>query len=422
MKKLFLSLISIFLVTPVLLIAQENKIIYKFGGQIEFKSYFDDYRSKTSRFDLQYNYPLAPTFNANGVDINKNNSLNFSIMASRLTFSVSGFQLLKADVSSYIEADFLGSAESYLGMFNLRHAYFNLKWNKSSLLFGQTNHLTYIDEVSPGTVGFGAGYPFNTLNRGMLIRYTHKLAKNVDFLVAAEMYSSHKPVGPANAQTQAGLPDLHAQLKFGDPNKIFGGITFGYKLFKPRTVDIAKNLISTTIGAYDVNAFFKATIGKGYTLKLWGIYGGNLTMLNMVGGYGKIAYATDNSNPVLDYKYDNSRTLSAWVDFETPAFDNFKFAIFYGYQKSYGTADNIDVTKNSAGEYTNGYYRDPNLEWFTRIAPRVQYNLSKKLILGLEYNLTYSQWAKSIDSKLRTVDKYAVNHNNRIEVMAKFIF
>jgi len=422
MKKQILLLISIFLFLPLLLIAQENKVTYKFGGVVEFKTFFDDYRSKTGRYELQYNYPLAPNLNASGVDINQSNSLHFSIFSSRLTFSVSGLQLLKADVSSYIETDFLGSTEAYNGMLNLRHAYINLKWKRNNLLIGQSNHLTYVDEVAAGVICFAAGYPFNTLNRGMQVKYSQNLAKNIDLSVAALIYASHKPVGPVNAQMQAGIPDLHAQLKFGDANKIFGGITFGYKFFKPRTVDAMKNLISTTFGAYDVNAFFKATTNKGYTFKLWGIYGENLTMYNMLGGYGKIFYQTDNTNPVLDYDYANSRTLSAWLDFETPAYKNFKFGFFYGYQKSYGTATRIDATKNSAGEYLNGFYRDPALEWFCRISPRVLYSLSKKLIFGVEYNLTYAQWAKTIDANLRPVDKYSVNHNNRLEFVAKFVF
>jgi len=422
MKKLISSIILLLLIAPSLSYSQENKVTYKFGGNIEFKTIYDDYRSKTARYDLQYTYPLAPNYNTSGVDINKSRSLNFSVMASRLTFTVAGFEMLKANVSTYIEADFLGSSETYIGMLNLRHAYINLKWANSSLLFGQSTHLTHIDEVAAGTVCFAAGYPFNTLNRGMEIKYSQKLAKNVDFQIAAMIYSSHKSMGPANAQSQAGVPDLHAQLKFGDPGKIFGGVTFGYKFFKPRTLDAAKQPISTTFGAFDVNAFFKATTNKGYSVKLWCIYGENLTMMGMFGGYGKIAYDNEHNVPVMDYKYASTRALSTWLDFETPAYKNFKFGFFYGFQKSYGTATKIDATKNSSGDYVNGFYRDPSLEWFYRISPRVLYSLSKRLTFGLEYNLTYAQWAKSIDAYLLPVERFSVNHNNRLEFMAKFVF
>ncbi len=259
MKKLLISTILSLLLLPIALIAQENKVVYKFGGQIEFKSYFDDYRSKTSRFDLMYNYPLIPTYNQAGVDINKSNSLNFTVFASRLTFSVSGLKFLNADFNSYVETDFMGASETYLAMLRLRHAYMKLKWSESSLIIGQTNHLTSVDEVTAGTVAFASGYPFAILNRSMQMRYTFQLAKNVNMSVAAHMYSFHKSVGPTNAQSQAGLPDIHAQIKIGDANKVFAGLTVGYKFLKPRTLDADKNPISTTVSAYDISAFFKLT-------------------------------------------------------------------------------------------------------------------------------------------------------------------
>lgn len=90
-------------------------------------------------------------------------------------------------------------------------------------------------------------------------------------------------------------------------------------------------------------------------------------------------------------------------------------------QKNYGTSSRVDVSRINTEEAATGYFRDPNLEWFCRISPRITYNLSKKLIFGLEYNLTYAQWAKSIDANLLPVEKLSVNHNNRIEFMAKFV-
>lgn len=416
MKKIKTIVFLLLLAIPAIVSAQTKEISYKFGGFVEFKSYFDDYRSRTSRYDLQYKYPLSPDLNDEGIDLNKNNSLNYSIAASRLTFSVAGMKFLNADVNTYVEADFLGSGESYINMFNLRHLYMNFQWERSSLLLGQTNHLSYVAEVASNMVGFGSGYPFNTLNRGMQVRYETKLAEKVKFLAAAEIYSGHKSLGPATAQTQAGIPDLHAQLKFGDANKLFGGVTFGYKFFKPRNTDGDKNLISTTVSAFDVSLFAKAVIGKGYSLKLWGIYGENLSMLNMLGGYGKIEYAA--SEP-LDFDYTNLRTLSAWAEFETPYYKNFNFGLFYGYQKNCGTKDKLDTSAYGSNYL---YFSDQKLEWFSRISPRITYSLSKKLIFGLEYNLTFAKWSKSVDENMKPLISFDVNHNNRLEFMAKLIF
>ncbi|MEA5006194.1 MAG: hypothetical protein VB022_07255 [Rikenellaceae bacterium] len=416
MKKRKTALLYLLLAIPVIITAQTKEISYKFGGFVEFKSYFDDYRSRTSRYDLQYKYPLAPDLNDNGIDINMNNSLNYSIAASRLTFSVAGMKFLNADVNTYVEADFLGAGESYLNMFNLRHLYMNFQWKKSSLLMGQTNHLSYVAEVASNMVGFGSGYPFNTLNRGMQIRFETKLAEKIKFLAAAEMYSGHKSLGPASAQAQAGIPDLHAQLKFGDASTLFGGVTVGYKFFKPRNTDGDKNSISTTISAFDISIFAKAVIGKGYSVKLWGIYGENLSMFNMLGGYGKIAYTGPDP---LDFDYTNLRTLSAWAEFETPSYNNFNFGLFYGYQKNCGTNEKLDTSTYGLNYL---YFSDQKLEWFSRVSPRITYSLSKKLIFGLEYNLTFAKWSKSVDANMKPLASFDVNHNNRLEFMAKLNF
>jgi len=401
--------------------AQENKITYKFGGFVEFKSYYDDYRSRVSRYDHIYFYPLAPKLNSSGTDMNETGSLNFSVATSRLTFTVAGMRLLNANITSYIEADFTGSSESYIGMLNLRHAYINMEWEKSALLFGQTDHLTSVKEVAGQTVGFGAGYPFNPLNRNMQIRFSHKFSDNINLILAAHMFSGHNSLGPAKAQAQAGLPNLQAQIKFGNPNKIFGGITFGYKLLKPRVSDNA-NFYKETIGSYDINAFFRANIAKGYTLRLWGIYGENLSHLGMIGGYGKYDNIFSSSTtPVVDYSYANIRAYSTWIDFESPSFNNFNLGIFAGYQKNLGSAKMMDISVLN-GEYLYGFYKDPKLNWFSRISPRITYTLAKKFIFGLEYSLSHARWAKSIDPYFKPVEQFAVNHNNRIEFMAKYLF
>lgn len=420
MKKFIIAL-SLFIIGSSFATAQENKISLKLNGFVEFKTYYDDYRSRVSRYDQIHFYPLAPKLNSLGQDLNNTGSLNFSISTSRLSLTISGIKFLNANIISNIEADFTGSAETYIGMFNLRHAYINMEWEKSSLLFGQTDHLTSVKEVIAQTVGFGGGYPFNPINRNLQIRYTYKFTPGVELILAAHMFGGHNSLGPVNAQAQAGLPNFQAQLKLGNPDKIFGGITIGYKLLKPRSAD--NNVFyQKTIGSYDINAFFRANIAKGYNLRLWGIYGENLSHLGMIGGYGKyVDYLSSSTSPIDDYPYANIKALSTWLDFETPSYKNFKLGIFAGYQKNLGTSKTMDMTK-LAGNYLFGYYKDPYINWFSRISPRITYTLSKKLIFGLEYALSHARWAKSVDWNFRPIEQFAVNHNNRIELMVKYLF
>ena len=65
MKKNLIALSLLLFAGSALVKAQDNKITYKFGGFIEFKSYFDDYRSRVSRYDHIYFYPLAHYLGSN---------------------------------------------------------------------------------------------------------------------------------------------------------------------------------------------------------------------------------------------------------------------------------------------------------------------------------------------------------------------
>ena len=68
MKKTQTIVLLLLLAFPAIVTAQTKELSYKFGGFVEFKSYFDDYRSRTSRYDLQYKYPLSPDLNNSGID------------------------------------------------------------------------------------------------------------------------------------------------------------------------------------------------------------------------------------------------------------------------------------------------------------------------------------------------------------------
>ncbi len=398
---------------------QENKPVYKFGGMIDFKVYTDSYKSRTYRNDLIYFFPLAPKYNAAGEDLNKVSTLNMSIFSSRLNFSVSNFKFLNAEANAYVEGDFLGANEAGLQMFSMRHIYLNLKWGKNALLLGQTNHPVYIDEVSPNTIAFAAGLPYYFLNRAPQIRYTRKINDQFSVTAAAVVFSLHNTVGPVNSQTTAMMPDMQVQLKYGANSPLFIGLNAGYKLLKPRQTDAAGTMIDKTVGSYNVSAFAKATTKAGYTFKLWGIYGENLTMLLFPGGYGKLLQ--DNASG--DYDYSNIRTFSSWADFETPILANrWRAGIFAAYQKNLGSSKELDLTKDASGNFSYGFFRDAEISWFSKIAPRVEFIADKKLIFALEYALSHSQWSKSYDKKFQPVDLYPTQHNHRVELMARFVF
>ncbi len=388
---------------------RKRKPEYKLGGWLEARFMYNSYSSKSPRDNLMFYYPLKPDYGTDGRDINDKGGLNFSIFSSRLSFGISGMEVGRARLSTYLEADFLGSSDALNYMLRLRQAYIDIAWSDNLFRIGQTNHLTFPENMTPATVTFNGGTPFATLNRGPQIRYSRRFKHKIDLSVAAEYYSSHKSVGPDKAQINAAVPDIHARVEFGDPAKVMGGFAAGYKFFEPRTADETGGKVSRMVAAFDVNAFLAFTTG-GYKFKLWGIYGQNLTPYGMIGGYGK----RSGDSEYGDYRYVNIYGMSAWFDFSTPRYGDFDFGFFAGYQANLGSYNDIDTSI--------GYYRDCDLHWFSRLSPRVYYYMGDRLRFGVEYSYANAQWMKSYDERFRPIEDYPTSQAHRVEFQARFYF
>ncbi len=389
--------------------SSERKPEYKIGGWLEARFMYNSYASKSPRENLMFYYPLKPEYGPDGRDINDRGSLNFSVFSSRLSFGVGGVEVGRAKLSTYLEADFLGSSDAFNYMLRLRQAYIDIAWSDNLFRIGQTNHLTFPENMVPATVTFNGGTPFATLNRGPQIRYSRHFKRNIDLSVAAEYYSSHKSVGPEKAQINAAIPDIHARVEFGDPNKIMGGFAAGYKFFEPRTSDAEGNKVSRMVAAFDVNAFLAFT-ANGYKFKVWGIYGQNLTPYGIIGGYGKRLGDSEYG----DYRYTNIYSMSAWFDFSTPSYSNIAFGFFAGYQSNLGSLADIDTSV--------GYYRDCDLRWFSRLSPRLYYYMGSRMRFGLEYSYANARWMKKYDERFRSVEDYSMSETHRVEFQARFYF
>lgn len=392
-----------------------SKPKYKFGGRVEARVFYDSYTNVDSRDGAIYYFPKAPLLNSNGVDLNNDGQVRFSAFTTRLNFSVSNVKVGSAKLDAFIEGDFLGSNDVSLQMLRLRHAYVKLDWEQDQLLLGQTSNLSFVDEVQSNTVMFGAGIPYNVLNRGVMARYMHAFRPNVKLLFAAEYYTAHKSVGPSNAQSKAMIPDLRLQLKLGDPNRVFGGVTVGAKFLQPFSVDEKDNKVNAIATSMDFSAFFRANI-QDYIVQLYAIYGGNLSELNCVGGYG-----LTKNHVTGDYQYTATRTVSTWLDIETPTVNKFQFGFFFGHQYNLGSTKALDLTKSN-GEFKYGFFRNNDIVWYSRIAPRIYYNPIPKLSFGIEYSYNMAVWGKKFDEYYKATETHPQTANNRVELLARFNF
>jgi hypothetical protein len=378
--------------------------------------------SRKSAYVREYNlnlYPLDVAKDTNGEDKNATGSSNFLSVTSRIGIKFKGPDVFKAKISGNIEGDFFGNTEvnantsgtGSIGLFRLRHATIKLDWTKTSLTFGQTWYPTFVPEVFPGVANFNTGIMFNPFGWASQIRFKQKLSDKISLdLVAYKdrefTASSVTGTAPNTPSFNSTIPTLHGQLQFKNKN-IVAGVGAEFQSLKPVTE--SGGLVSDEkLNSSTVFGYFKYS-NDDIIAKFYGIYGGNLTHLVMLGGYGSYA----NSNGIDSYK--PTRTSSFWLDI---ASNKQKIApgIFAGYTKNNGLSDAGYKALYMRG--LNGTTRAVDNVW--RVSARVDFKENKfKLTPEVEY--TAATWGTMDNSAKVTSAKENVG-NFRALVSATYSF
>ncbi len=392
--------------TPV---SADEKPKLEFYGYLSHQVIFDSYRSLDSRDGELYFYPLRANIDPDGNDINKKPRLNMIEVQTRFGTRISGPQILGAEVSGVLEADFFGTHQNYVRMFRLRHAYVNFKWQQHQLLVGNTFHPAFVLECFPGLIGFAAGVPFHPLNRAPQIRYTWLPTSKLNMSLSLLTHGYHKSVGPADAQRNSGVPDTQFRLQYGDGKMQTFGIVAGYKFLTPRDQTLAGYSTRETIGSYNIQAYLKHTF-PALSVKAEVVYGQNMSSFVMIGGYG--ARAENGSIDLSgDYSYTNLTTMSAWTDLETRG-NAFKAGLFGGYTANLG-ADHDYIPL--------GYARNDDLHYVFRISPRLTYQVSN-LTFGFEWSVVGAVYGTAWDSRHRVLESEDPVLNNHVILSTKYTF
>lgn len=384
-----------------------NKVKFKFGGRLDASVFTDSYASKAKNGGLFYYFPLAPSYNKYGDDLNAENSLRFGIANTRLSGTLLVPELLGAEGKVFVETDFMGTNDNTFGLFRLRHAYIGLNWQKSWLLIGQTNNLSVPEEIFPNTVSHGCGTPIDPLSRIVQIRYGHLLAPQVRLTAAVGMYGGTE----GTAQSYGMIPDIQLKLTIGNTSGTFIGMTGGFKSIRPRNLTADSVKTHQRMTAFSASVFGQHIFGGGHKLTAFAMWGQDLSTLNMLGGYAPLLKDTRAGD--LDYGYTATRTVAAWVDFETKVMKGWQPGIFAGWTKNLGTGRDIDLAKASI--------TDQGIDWYLRLAPRLWYHY-KKLSFGVEYMYSLASWGKAFDARYRPTERYANTHNNRVTLLARYKF
>lgn len=365
MRKAIILIIVILL--PLLNFSQDEgkKINLKWSGFVKNDFFWDSRQTVSAREGHFLLFPAAVDEDADGNDINANSNMNFLAIQSRISLTASGPEVLNAKVTAKIEGDFFGQLNDNINLLRLRHAFINMKWENTELLFGQYWIPMFVPGCFPGTVSFNTGVPFQPFGRNPQIRFTQKIGP-AKFLAIASMQRDYTSRGPNGVNgsyiSNSSMPELNAQLHYGDGKTFLAGVGAGYKKIIPQIETTNGFATDNAVKSFSSFAFLKFKTDP-VTLKIEGIYGQNLPDVLSLGGFAVTDVNVLNSG-ALEYEYTPFTIGSAWFDIHTNG-KELQFGVFGGYSKNLGTGTDI----------LGGIYGlANNIQSVYRISPRIIYN------------------------------------------------
>ena len=370
--------------------AQQNKpkeLDVSFYGWVRTEYNFD---SRQSAYAREYNlnlYPLDEKLDANGDDINAAGASNFLAITTRVGTRVKGPDVWGAKTSANVEGDFFGNTElnktaagtGSIGLLRLRQANVTLAWPKTAVTFGQGWYPSFVTDVFPGVANFNTGIMFNPFGFAGQIKVQQKLTPELSFIAVAykdrEQQTATATGSSANAATfNSSMPTLHGQLQYKGKN-ITAGVAAEYQSLKP-VIESAGLVSDHKVNSANYLAYFKYSDEK-FVAKAYGITGGNLFHLVMLGGFA--GYTESNGQE----SYKPTKTSAFWVDL---ASNNPKVApgVFFGYTKNNGIEEgykNLYIRGNSGTRILDNVWRASARVEFKQnkfnIAPEIEYTAAK---------------------------------------------
>ncbi|SEG55450.1 hypothetical protein SAMN05421847_2703 [Halpernia humi] len=376
--------------------------------------------SRQSAYAREYNlnlYPLDEKLDANGKDINAASASNFLAITTRIGVKFKGPDVWGAKATGNIEADFFGNTElnkssagsGSTGLLRLRHATATLTWPKTALTFGQTWYPTFIPEVYPGVANFNAGILFNPFGWAGQIKIAQKLTPELTLSLIAykdrEFQTATATGATLNSATfNSVTPTFHGQLQY-KTKTITTGFGAEYQSLKP-VIESAGLVSNEKLNSETYFGYFKYANDK-IIAKAYGITGGNLYHLVMIGGFA--GYTEPNGQE----SYRPTKTSSMWIDVASA---NPKIApgVFFGYTKNSG------VNAGYKNLYVRGISGARILDQVWRASARVDFK-QNKFNISPEIEYTTAKWGDiNAEGKAQNNMLEVGNFRGMVRVMYSF--
>ena len=394
--------------------AQKKDFGYKFYGQVRTDLFYNS-RSNSETVDgLFYMYPNDVAPDANGEDLNAKPDGNFYTLYTRLGLDVTGPMLGKAKTSAKVEVDFRGSGTTY-SLFRIRHVYFNLDWETSALLVGQTWHPLYGD-VAPEILNLNMGAPYQPFSRAPQIRYRFT-QKHWVLTAAAIWQSQYLSVGPSSNQTgntstqkhqqfikNSCVPEFYVGADYKSQGLLVGAGVHVSSIAprKQSEYNDAVYKVSERITGVSGEAHVKYTYNK-LMVAAKTVLSSNLTQTSTIGGYGITSVDTRTG----EQEYTPLRVSHTWLSVMYGK--KWRGGIFAGYLKNLGAKDEVSGILGTGTK----------IDQLGTATAELTYNLPNWKF-GAEYSWTGAAYGTN-NAKGRVTDTHLVK-NNRIVFTALFQF
>lgn len=307
-------------------------------------------------------------------------NLGFFAFFTRLGLVASGPEVLGAEASARIEADFFGATNDNVSTYRLRRAFVNLDWGTHEVLFGEEWSPLFTIPVFPPTVNTQAGAPFNPFARQNMVRLTLKPGNLRIIGALAQQRDAFQEIGGLKLQQQAALPAAHFQVRYQPGGNLFGGGAY-VKWIRP-------TLTSDRFRAGAVQAYAKVNTER-FTFAAKGTFGNDLADHLMLGGF-----VSDTTAGGVDFY--PTQLFSGWADISTSGRPT-TFGLFAGYQQQMGIGDDIGLDRLSFN--TRALSAGSSIEYLWRLAPRIVHNAGP-VRLALEVEATSALYTSNLDADL----------------------
>ena len=370
--------------------AQKEGWGYHFSGFVDPQLFMDSRKVVCGREGEMLFYPAPRLLDADGKDLNAVPSLNMVAITARLGLKINAPDLGLWKNSGYVEGDFTGSTESGINMLRLRHAYLEMKKEKSSLLLGQYWHPLVVHELMPGTRPLNMGIPFHPYSRYVQARYSYASSSWLFAAVAAFQLdnASDGPQGKSSLYLRNScLPELNLQLRYLWDGGLVG-VMAQEVVIRPRDyatdpITLQRYQTRTMFAAPAFSVFAKQRVGQ-YQLNFQALYGDNLYEQGMLGGYIESPYDTLSHS----YSYQPLGCATAWADFRRSS-GKWRPGIFGGYGL------NLDFGKkleNGSSVYGRGF----DIEHLWRVQPQLGYYPTDWLNFFVEIEYTAARYGEKL--------------------------